>query len=407
MIGLGLSAWVLIPTFNQARTPGVEAQNWIIPGVAGLAIAVLTVVAAWTTLRRMQRRVECVTGSVRLLNGRPGRAGTADRLEVAGRAFPLPQSALAASGVIPAYQAILTDGAYHVYVQGLRLLAIEPVWVSVLDRAAAGGAGSVAVVGTARPRRLRMTWFLKACFVLVLLGTLGIGAGGVYLTVIQFTGVPATATVTECVEDTSSRYPGVTYDCTGTWVSGGALVGGHGHVIVGTVDGADNTDVGKTLGCQVGGRRGVRAVTAAAAPAYGTWIRVGGSHRVCARAGTKEARTLDGSGPLMDGSAALSHLGDLVGDQTVRLAVHGRCGLLGGCLDQAEDGTASLVEPVLQVVDPMLRLHFEISLVRACDCVSSESVDFVMLVHVERHDVFSLQCSSDRGEPITAQCVGY
>jgi hypothetical protein len=253
VIGLGLSAWVLIPTFNQARTPGVEAQNWIIPGVAGLAVAVLTVVGAWTTLRRMQRHVECVTGPVTLHVGRTGRGGTADRLEVAGRAFPLPRSALAASGAIPAYRAILTDRAYHVYVQGLRLLAIEPVPVSVLDLAAAGDQGSVAVVGTARPRQVRRTWFLKACFVFVLLGTIGIGAGGVYLTVIQFTGVAAKATVTECVQDTDSRYPGVTYDCTGTWVSGGDLVGGNGHVIVGTVEGADITDVGKAVDVRLAG----------------------------------------------------------------------------------------------------------------------------------------------------------
>lgn len=251
VIGLGLSVWILIPTFNQARTVRFEAHNWIIPGVAGLAVAVLTLVGAWTTLRRMQRRVECATGTVTLQVGSSGRGGSTERLQVAGHVFPLPRSPLATSGVSPVYRAILTDGAYHVYFQGLRLLAIEPVPASLLD--AAGDAGSVAVLGTARPRQLHMTWFLTACFVLLLLGTIGIGAGGVYLTVIQFTGVPAQATVTDCVQDTDSRYPGVTYDCTGTWIVGGDLVGGNGHVVVGTVDGADITDVGRTLDVRLAG----------------------------------------------------------------------------------------------------------------------------------------------------------
>jgi hypothetical protein len=45
----------------------------------------------------------------------------------------------------------------------------------------------------------------------------------------------------------------VTYDCTGTWVTGGSLVGGTGHVVVGTVDGVDNTDVGKTIDVRLAG----------------------------------------------------------------------------------------------------------------------------------------------------------
>jgi hypothetical protein len=251
VVGLALSAGVLIPTINQARTPGVEAQNWIIPGIAGLAVLVVTVTAAWGTLLRMQRRVECVTGSVSLDLVRIGRGGVVPKLQVAGRAFTLPRPPHALSGVIPAYRAILTDGSYHVYVQGLRLLAIEPVPASLLDREAVGGAGSVAVAGGAATGRSRVTWFVKACIVLLLLGALGMAAGGVYLTVIQFTGVAARATVTDCVQDPDSRY--VTYDCTGTWVTDGSLVGGNGHVVVGTVDGADNTDVGTTLDVRLSG----------------------------------------------------------------------------------------------------------------------------------------------------------
>jgi hypothetical protein len=251
VLGLALSAGVLIPTAVQARTPGVEAQNWIIPGVAGLAVLVITVTAAWGTLVRMQRTVACATGTLSLGVVRVGRGGAVAKVHVAGRAFTLPRPPHATAGVIGSYRAILTDGSYNVYFQGLRLLAIEPVAGSVLDRAAVGAAGSVTVLGGALAARPRVTRFAKACIVFLLLGALGTGAGGVYLTVIQFTGVATTATVTDCVQDPDSRY--VTYDCTGTWVTGGSLVGGNGHVVVGTVDGADNTDVGKTLAVRLAG----------------------------------------------------------------------------------------------------------------------------------------------------------
>lgn len=251
--GIALSAWILIPTFNQARTPGVEAQNWIIPGVAGLALAVLTVIGAWTTLRRMQRRVDCVSGVVSLSLVRVGRGGLVAKADVAGRSFTLPRPPGASSGVIPAYRAILTDGSYRVYVQGPRLLAMEPVSGSVLDRASDGAPGSVVVVGDAMVSRRPVTRFAKACIVFLLLATFGMGVAGVYLMVIQFTGVPARATVTECVQDTDSRYPGVTFDCTGTWATGGSLVGGNGHVVFGTVDGVDDTDVGKTIDVRLSG----------------------------------------------------------------------------------------------------------------------------------------------------------
>jgi hypothetical protein len=250
--GLALSAWVLVATFSQARSPGVEAQNWIIPGVAGVAVAALTVSFAWTTLRGMRRRVECIVGTLSLSQVRVGRGGTVAKLQVAGRSFTLPRPPQAAAGVIPAYRAILSDGSYQVYVQGLRVLSMEPTAGSVLDRAAERP-GSVAVVGAALPSRPRVTWFAKACIVFLLLASIGIGAGGVYLTIVQFTGTPARATVAECVQDSDARYPSVTYDCTGTWVIGGDLVGGNGHVVVGTVDGVDNTDVGKTIDVRLSG----------------------------------------------------------------------------------------------------------------------------------------------------------
>jgi hypothetical protein len=251
-IGLALSVWILIATYNQARTPGVAALNWIIPGLVGLLVAAATVSGAWVTLRAMRRPVECVTGTVSLSLARVGRGGTAARLHVAARSFTLARPPHTPGGVIPAYRSMLTDGEYHVYVQGLRLLGLEPVSATVLDRAAEH-AGSVEVIGDVVPRLPRVTWFAKACIVFLLLATVGMGIGGVYLTVVQFTGTPASATVTDCVQDQDARYPGVTYDCTGTWTVGGSLVGGNGHVVVGTVDGVDNTDVGKTIEVRLAG----------------------------------------------------------------------------------------------------------------------------------------------------------
>jgi hypothetical protein len=250
VFGLALSAWVLVATFNQARTPGVEAQNWIIPAVAGLAIAALTVSAIWATLRRMGRRVECLTGTVSLSLVSMGRGRVAARLQLAGRSFTLPRPPHASAGIIDAYRDLLTDGSYNGYVQGPRLLALEPVSVSVLDRAGVGMPGTVATVGNALARP-RVTWFVKASVVFLLLVMLGMGAAGVFLLSVQFTGTAATATVTDCVQDPDSRY--VTYDCTGTWVTGGSLVGGNGHVVVGTVQGVDNTDVGKTIAVRLSG----------------------------------------------------------------------------------------------------------------------------------------------------------
>jgi hypothetical protein len=43
--------------------------------------------------------------------------------------------------------------------------------------------------------------------------------------------------------------------CSGTWVEGGALVGGNGHVVIGTIDDASSSDIGKTLTVHVHGDR--------------------------------------------------------------------------------------------------------------------------------------------------------
>jgi hypothetical protein len=70
-----------------------------------------------------------------------------------------------------------------------------------------------------------------------------IGAG-VFLLVQRQTGARALATVGDCVTTGAGRYESV--HCTGSWVVGGPLIEG-GHVVVGTIDGADQASVGKTI----------------------------------------------------------------------------------------------------------------------------------------------------------------
>jgi hypothetical protein len=86
---------------------------------------------------------------------------------------------------------------------------------------------------------------------LVFLGGLGMLGGGVFLIVVQLTGTPATARITEC-HDSGGRYHSDV--CRGTWVTGGSLLAG-GHVVIGTVDGADEGDIGKTLDVRLSGDR--------------------------------------------------------------------------------------------------------------------------------------------------------
>jgi hypothetical protein len=67
---------------------------------------------------------------------------------------------------------------------------------------------------------------------------------GVFLLVQRQTGPRTMVTVDDCVTTGAGRYQ--TTHCTGSWVVGGSLLDG-GHVVVGTVDGAEQSDMGKTL----------------------------------------------------------------------------------------------------------------------------------------------------------------
>src|SRR5690349_13161785 len=68
-------------------------------------------------------------------------------------------------------------------------------------------------------------------------------------------------------------------------------------------------------------------------------------------------------------SDAFLHLEDLVGDQAVRVAVHGVGGLGVGGLDEAEDLPLGLVDPVAQVADAVGLLGGEVGLVGLGDLV--------------------------------------
>jgi hypothetical protein len=251
ILGGAFGVWMLYEGVRSEVTPpGVPAQDWIIPVVIGLVVLFITVAAARAYLLTMRRAVECVTGPVSISLVRAGRSSIL-KLQVAGRAFTLPRPAHAPHGVIAAYQAILTNRPYQVYVLGPRVLAMEPAPESLLDRASDGAA--LPVVGGGA-RRVRLNWFSKACVALLMLGALGIGVGGVYLGIVQFTGIPAEATVADCVQETNQDpYTTVTYDCSGTWVTGGSLVGGNGQVVVGTIDGVGPSDVGKTVDVRLAG----------------------------------------------------------------------------------------------------------------------------------------------------------
>lgn len=85
-------------------------------------------------------------------------------------------------------------------------------------------------------------------FMLVVLVAVAIAAAtigsGVFLLVQRATGARAVATVTDCM--TTGTVRSRRTDCTGTWIAGGPLTEG-GHVVVGTVQGAEQSDVGKKV----------------------------------------------------------------------------------------------------------------------------------------------------------------
>jgi hypothetical protein len=97
--------------------------------------------------------------------------------------------------------------------------------------------------------RVRGRWLGILLVLLFLLGGLGMLAGGIYQVIVKETGEKTTARVTEC-HRSGGRYRSDV--CTGLWVVGGSLLAG-GHVVSGTVDGADSGDLGHTLDVRLSG----------------------------------------------------------------------------------------------------------------------------------------------------------
>ena len=89
-----------------------------------------------------------------------------------------------------------------------------------------------------------------ALLLLIVFGAgLGMLYGGVHLVQVQTSGTPARATVTECH---NGGFRNRTDVCTGTWVAGGSLLD-NGRVVLGTIEGASDDDVGKTLDVRLSG----------------------------------------------------------------------------------------------------------------------------------------------------------
>jgi hypothetical protein len=94
----------------------------------------------------------------------------------------------------------------------------------------------------------------RARFVVGLMLAIGLGflAAAYFSYVDQNTGPVASARIGSCHGTYGAPYgSGVT--CRGSWVTGGALVGGSGHVVVGDVHGADYGDIGHTIGVHLHG----------------------------------------------------------------------------------------------------------------------------------------------------------
>jgi hypothetical protein len=68
--------------------------------------------------------------------------------------------------------------------------------------------------------------------------------GGVALLIQGQTDPRASASVGDCKTTGAGRFART--HCTGSWIAGGSLLQG-GHVIVGTIEGVDRRDVGKTI----------------------------------------------------------------------------------------------------------------------------------------------------------------
>ncbi|MDO8209740.1 hypothetical protein [Conexibacter sp. CPCC 206217] len=95
----------------------------------------------------------------------------------------------------------------------------------------------------------------KGIVAILILAGLGVAAADASWLADRDSGARVAARITACDERGPSRIHSTR--CAGTWVVGGDLPGGDGHVVVGTVQGADADDVGKTIAVTADGDRAV------------------------------------------------------------------------------------------------------------------------------------------------------
>lgn len=100
------------------------------------------------------------------------------------------------------------------------------------------------------PKPAQATKLLRVIFLIVALVGLGLIAGGILPIVHKESGAKARASVTGCHEIGGKN---TTFQCDGSWVAGGSLVGGGGHVVLGSIDDASPSDLGKTIDVRVSG----------------------------------------------------------------------------------------------------------------------------------------------------------
>lgn len=101
---------------------------------------------------------------------------------------------------------------------------------------------------------------MKLLGLLGVLVMLGAGAGMLAGSVITYqdahSGRPGKVRVTDCTGGATKYGGGIR--CTGTWVAGGALVGGNGHVVIGTVENAGYGDLGDVVDVRFHGARATK-----------------------------------------------------------------------------------------------------------------------------------------------------
>jgi hypothetical protein len=104
--------------------------------------------------------------------------------------------------------------------------------------------------GACEGRTAKKNRLLGLSIPMVLVGV-GFLAGAYFSYIDQNTGPEAMAKVSNCSGSYGRYSSGVV--CQGTWIVGGALVGGNGHVVVGEVQDANDSDAGHTISVHLHG----------------------------------------------------------------------------------------------------------------------------------------------------------